>query len=54
MSHAYISDLALWSIVEYGVRNRTIHRDLDVLKEERNFERLVKVSYEDRKGLDSI
>lgn len=40
-------DVAIWSIIQYGERNRAFHRDLDSLKAEGEFRKLALVLYTD-------
>ncbi len=46
-------ELALWSIEEYGTRNRKVHRDLDDLKREGEFSLLASILWADRNELSS-
>ena len=46
-------ELALWSINEYGMRNKEVHRDLEELKREGNFPQLASILCADRNDLSS-
>ena len=46
-------ELALWSIQEYGTRNREVHRDLNDLKREGEFPLLASILCADRNELSS-
>lgn len=46
-------EFALWSIEEYGTRNRKVHRDLDDLKREGEFPLLASTLWADRNELSS-
>ena len=47
-------DLAIWSIIQYGERNRPFHRDLDSLKAEGKFRKLALVLYTDLEDIDCV
>lgn len=49
-----LEDLAVWSIVEYGERNRKFHRDLDSLKANGDFCQLALVLYTDLEEIDCV
>jgi len=46
-------DRAIWSILEYGTRNRSVHRDLNELKREGEFPLLASILCADRNELSS-
>ena len=48
------STLAVWSIIEYGDRNRTFHRDLDSLIGEGNWKQLALVFYYDLEDINCV
>lgn len=44
-------ELALWSVKEYGVRNSTVHKDIDDVIKAADFRRLAMILYNDREEL---
>lgn len=47
-------DVALWSIIEYGQRNEKVHRDLEALRAEGDFQQLAKVLSADIEDIDLV
>lgn len=45
-SLAISEDVALWSIIEYGLRNEKVHRDLEALRAEGEFQQLTTLVYQ--------
>lgn len=47
-------EVALWSIIEYGLRNGKVHRDLEALRAEGDFQQLANVFSADIEDLDLV
>lgn len=46
--------VAVWSIIEYGLRNEKVYRDLEALRAEGDFQQLANVSSADIEDLDLV
>lgn len=46
--------VAIWSIIEYGLKNKKVHQDLKALRTKRDFQQLANVFFADIEGLNLV